>query len=443
MRILLAEWDTDMRTVVRERLGSAGFEVVEARTAAEVRHMTTGGTFDAVVMNVEQESDLVAAVRDAVPGAHVIVTGAAGVGSRVRVLREGADDYVEQPYAAAEIVARLEAVRRKRPEQPAITRVGDVVIDRRRREVRRSGAAVVLTRREFDLLAHLVARPGEAWSRHDLLRTVWGSSQDWQSPTTVTEHIRRLRSKLGDIGIEGIRGFGYRFAPPPPQPDDVAFFPEAVIVVRVDDLVVQSASAAAADLLGLDPYALAGRNALDFIAPTDVEVARRRQAAVAAGGSPPPQPLNVRLPDGRTRRLLMSSTSLSGDDGVCLRKVNLWPDPDQLDAEPDADPSDIDAKTPSPAAASSTLEPRGVRRHARETPGVNRAMRPAMMATPQARRWVAQGSRRTGDDRRALLWTSRVDGTTPYSGHRVERYRSRARPRVVSRASNVRARSTT
>lgn len=75
-----------------------------------------------------------------------------------------------------------------------------------------------MTRREVELLCHLATHPRQTFSRHELLRTVWRSSSDWQSEATVTEHVRRLRTKieagpLKPTRIITLRGIGYRFEP--------------------------------------------------------------------------------------------------------------------------------------------------------------------------------------------------------------------------------------
>ena len=87
------------------------------------------------------------------------------------------------------------------------------------REVTLGGEFIETTRREFDLLAMLVASPRQVFSREQLLRSVWDSSSDWQAPSTVTEHVRRLRQKLEADPtrpqmLVTVRGVGYRFVPP-------------------------------------------------------------------------------------------------------------------------------------------------------------------------------------------------------------------------------------
>ena len=93
---------------------------------------------------------------------------------------------------------------------------GDLLIDRRSREVRVGDTRVALTHREFDLLAYLASSPGQVFSRDQLLDQVWGSSSAWQDSKTVTEHVRRLRLKLqvspdGADWIRTVHGVGYAF----------------------------------------------------------------------------------------------------------------------------------------------------------------------------------------------------------------------------------------
>lgn len=99
-------------------------------------------------------------------------------------------------------------------------RFGEFSIDNRRRVVSVSGRAIPLTRREFDLLAALAAEPGRTFTRDELLQAVWHSRSEWQTPATVTEHIRRIRTKLAGTttripAIATIRGVGYALDPNP------------------------------------------------------------------------------------------------------------------------------------------------------------------------------------------------------------------------------------
>jgi DNA-binding response OmpR family regulator len=132
----------------------------------------------------------------------------------------GADDFVLEPFVAGEVPARIRSVLRRcrRPGRPAPLTFGRLSVYLAEREVRLDGRIVVTTPLEFDLLARLVSSPRRVFSRLELLEQVWGSSGDWQSPATVTEHIRRLRMKLESDRdtprwLRTVRGIGYRFDP--------------------------------------------------------------------------------------------------------------------------------------------------------------------------------------------------------------------------------------
>lgn len=147
----------------------------------------------------------------------IFVSGRDDESTRVLALRLGADDYVLKPFSPAELLARVEAVQRRaeRRTRTAVLERGDLRIDTSTREVFVAGTPVPLTRREFELLRFLAQSPRQVFSREQLLRHVWGSSDEWQDPGTVTEHVRRVRRKLAEVGgrdwIRTVRGGGYRF----------------------------------------------------------------------------------------------------------------------------------------------------------------------------------------------------------------------------------------
>ncbi|MGE5407922.1 MAG: response regulator transcription factor [Syntrophothermus sp.] len=148
----------------------------------------------------------------------ILLTARGEQADRLVGLRDGADDYVVKPFSPTELVARVDAVlRRVAPpssEAPPIER-GPLRIEPAGRRVYLDGEEVALTQREFDLLAHLAASPGRAFSRDQLMEAVWGEPF-FTDTSTVTVHIRRLRAKLGDDSaeprfIETVWGVGYRF----------------------------------------------------------------------------------------------------------------------------------------------------------------------------------------------------------------------------------------
>ena len=154
-------------------------------------------------------------------GVPVVFLAGAGCGPQaVQALDLGADDFVIEPFVHGEVPARIRSVLRRcrRPGRVAPLTFGRLSVFPAEREVRVDARVVEMTPLEFDLLVCLVAAPRRVFSRTELLELVWGSSGAWQSPATVTEHIRRLRLKLEadrerPRWLRTIRGVGYRFDP--------------------------------------------------------------------------------------------------------------------------------------------------------------------------------------------------------------------------------------
>jgi len=150
----------------------------------------------------------------------ILLTAKGEESDRVIGLRLGADDYVVKPFSPAELVARVDAVLRRvgtSPAQEAPLELSDMTIDPRSRQVFVCGQEVQLTQREFDVLLFLARHPGQVFSRNQLMDAVWQYSF-YTDTSTVTVHIRRLRTKLErdpavPRHIQTVWGVGYRFQP--------------------------------------------------------------------------------------------------------------------------------------------------------------------------------------------------------------------------------------
>ena len=224
-RILLVDDDPTVRSVVAGYLQQGGMHVDavgDGRAAAALLDETA---FDLAILDVMLPGmdglSLLRRLRDAGDDTPVILLTARGEEvDRIGGIELGADDYVVKPFSPRELVARARMVLRR--AAPPVARepldFGTLVIDPGTRQVHRAGEAVELTRLEFDLLHFLASSPGQVFSRAELLKHVWDSSPEWQDPSTVTVHVRRLRSKLEPSPdqprwVVTARGAGYRFEP--------------------------------------------------------------------------------------------------------------------------------------------------------------------------------------------------------------------------------------
>lgn len=226
IRVLVAEDDVDLQGFLRDTLEAEGMFVQTTADGAGTLLAVGADPPDIVLLDLDLPDldglDVLTAVRRRGELPVIVLTGRRLEQDRVAGLERGADDYVLKPFSARELVARIRTVLRRADhhvepaDEDVLTHEG-LVIDRSAREVTVEGRKVELTKREFDLLAFLAAHPRRVFSRQELLTEVWGSSEDWQVPATVTEHVRRVRLKLetdptNPRWIHNVRGVGYRFA---------------------------------------------------------------------------------------------------------------------------------------------------------------------------------------------------------------------------------------
>ena len=222
--LLVVDDDARVRTVVCWQFEAEGYTVREASDGNTAWALITDQRPDLVVLDLSLPGvsglDLLRRLREAGDTTPVLVlSGRSGEGDRILGLDLGADDYLVKPFSLGELAARVRSVLRRsvtptRPpaaaDQPASARLH---IDPWAREVELDGDTVDLTAREFDLLAFLAAHPRQVFTRAQLLEQVWSSSTSWQKEATVTEHVHRLRHKLGPEHLVTVRGVGYRLEP--------------------------------------------------------------------------------------------------------------------------------------------------------------------------------------------------------------------------------------
>ena len=211
--IMIVEDEAAIRQVLSIHLRLVGHHVREAEDAAKARAMLGERAADLALLDImlpgEDGFSLGRAMID--QGIPVLfLTARTAVPDRVRGLSMGAQDYILKPFEPAELLARVENIlRRTRKEEETLV-CGALQIDFSARRVLLSGAEVVMTALEFDLLAMLARRRNVAMSREELLFGVWG--YDYAGETrTVDVHVQRLRGKIGAQHIETVYKYGYRF----------------------------------------------------------------------------------------------------------------------------------------------------------------------------------------------------------------------------------------
>jgi two-component system, OmpR family, phosphate regulon response regulator PhoB len=223
--ILVAEDDHSCRNALHTYFERNGYRVTEAVDGPSTLRAVFQHSANLVILDLGlpgfDGSDVLAKIRRHSSVPVIVCSGRDSEEERIRTLNLGADDYVVKPFSFAELEARVRAVLRRGSGEPAAKYFhhGDLMVDRDTRTVTVRDEVVPMTRKEFDLLAFLVASPGQVFSREDLLERVWGSTEEWQGRSTVTEHVRRVRLKIEPDPdkpkwITTVRGVGYRFCLP-------------------------------------------------------------------------------------------------------------------------------------------------------------------------------------------------------------------------------------
>jgi DNA-binding response OmpR family regulator len=215
-RILIAEDEAGIASFLEKGFQAAGFSTMVAADGVAALVHALSGEFDLLILDIglplkdgfevlreirERDRDLPVVILTARDSARDAVAGLEG----------GADDYVRKPFPFDELLARVRArLREERAPEPTSIRAGDVTLDLLSRSAIVAGRTVELTAREFALAEVFFTSPGRVLSREQILSRVWGYDFDPHS-NIVDVYVGRLRKKLGEERITGVRGMGYRF----------------------------------------------------------------------------------------------------------------------------------------------------------------------------------------------------------------------------------------
>jgi DNA-binding response OmpR family regulator len=226
MRILVVEDEERLAHLISRVLVEEGYAVETEANGRQALMRALADEYDLLIVDwmLPELSgvQLVKRLRAAEVGTPAIMlTARDQIEDRVEGLDAGADDYLPKPFAFPELLARVRALARRpwgEEKDGAILGAGDVTLDPVRHVVRHRGKTVDLTAKEFALLATLLQRPGQVFTRPVLLDTVWGASPEVYA-NVVDLYVSYLRKKLDGDGdashIRTVRGVGYTFEPQP------------------------------------------------------------------------------------------------------------------------------------------------------------------------------------------------------------------------------------
>jgi two-component system, OmpR family, KDP operon response regulator KdpE len=224
-RVLVIDDESQIRKFLRISLTAYGYEVIEAVRGEDGIARCATESPDLVILDLGlpdlDGQAVIARIREWSRAPIIVLSVRAAEAEKVAALDAGADDYVTKPFGIHELLARVRAALRSRPEQgepPAVVEVGDLVIDIARRRVHLAGVEIRLSRKEFAILRLLAQHAGRIVTHPQLLREVWGPAHEHETHY-LRIYIGHLRQKLGDDPadpryISNEPGVGYRLLEP-------------------------------------------------------------------------------------------------------------------------------------------------------------------------------------------------------------------------------------
>jgi two-component system OmpR family response regulator/two-component system copper resistance phosphate regulon response regulator CusR len=218
MNLLVIEDDPVLGKTLQRCLQEEGHGSVWVKDGRRGLETARTQQFDAIVMDLilpaEPGLEVLKKLRaEGIRTPVIVLTALGSVEERVAGLQAGADDYMVKPFALPELLARVEAVRRRALDRPApVLHVGELVLELTTRRVTVSDVEIDLTPTEFSILEMLMRYAGQVVTRKMVCEHLWET--DWEGTTNVLEvHINRLRGKLQRVGqealIQTVRGRGY------------------------------------------------------------------------------------------------------------------------------------------------------------------------------------------------------------------------------------------
>ncbi|MFE4710297.1 MULTISPECIES: response regulator transcription factor [unclassified Paenibacillus] len=219
--ILIIEDQEDVNHMLAESLTAAGYSVRSAYTGADGLREIHSGLYDLVLLDImlpyKSGDEILKDMRQFSDAPVIIISAKDLVGTKIDLLKLGADDYITKPFDLGEVAARVESnLRRSRRDQPGsrVLRHKDLLLDENAKRVTAGGAEIELTAKEYMILEMLLKHTGKVFTKANLYESVW-QDEYLGDDNAVKTHISNLRSKLKKMSpeeeyIETVWGLGYR-----------------------------------------------------------------------------------------------------------------------------------------------------------------------------------------------------------------------------------------
>jgi DNA-binding response OmpR family regulator len=218
LQVLIVEDEKKIAAHLQSALEKDGFQTDIAQSGPAALTKIGKGLFDVIVLDImlpgRDGLSILKEMRAEGNATPVLALSARGeVGERIEGLNAGADDYLAKPFVLAEVVARVRALSRRKPEfKGGVLQVGDLIVDSIRRTAQRGGREIELATREFKLLEFLMRSTGQVCSRATIIKNVWEYNFD-PGTNLVDVYMMRLREKIDEDSerklLHTIRGVGY------------------------------------------------------------------------------------------------------------------------------------------------------------------------------------------------------------------------------------------
>lgn len=219
-KILLVDDEPDIIDLIAYNLEKEGYEIRSASNGKDAIEIAREFLPDLILLDVMMPDmdgiETCVEIReiDQLKSSIVAFLTARGEDySQIAGFDAGADDYISKPIKPRVLMSRIQALLRRKSnaEVPVeLTEVGGIVIDKEKYLVVQDGKEMSLPRKEFELLALLISKPGRVFTREVILNSVWGNDVV-VGDRTIDVHIRKLREKIGDQSIKTVKGVGYKF----------------------------------------------------------------------------------------------------------------------------------------------------------------------------------------------------------------------------------------